>query len=158
MVETHRDLANEVLRLEEPYRTTVTLRYFEDLSIEEVAVRMGVPKNTARSRLSRGLAQLRERLEGRYGERAAWVAAMVPLARRQLGSTAGRVVLTATTGVLVKKFVFGSTAAVACLCLVVWQLTKGPEATAVPVDHGMANVATGSVLASPRAPSPTTTS
>tara|TARA_R110002072_G_scaffold27804_2_gene90193 strand:- start:23533 stop:26124 length:2592 start_codon:yes stop_codon:yes gene_type:complete len=135
-VETHRDLANEVLRLAEPYRTTITLRYFEDLSIEAVAERMGVPKNTARSRLTRGLAQLRERLEQRFGQQAAWVAAVLPLARRQVGSTAGRVVLTTASGILMKKFV--AVALAATICLIAWRLVSPPETrTTSPTDSSV---------------------
>lgn len=142
-VETHRDLADEVLRLAEPYRTTITLRYFEDLSIEAAAERMGVPKNTARSRLVRGLAQLRERLEQRLGERTAWVTALLPLARRRLGSTAGRVVLTTASGILMKKFVIAALAAAACL--VAWQLVAPPETQTTPVPGTSVRTASGSL-------------
>ena len=55
-------LISAVRDLDEPYRTTVLLRYFEDLSVEELSRRMGVPSSTSRTRLQRALAQLRARL------------------------------------------------------------------------------------------------
>jgi RNA polymerase sigma-70 factor (ECF subfamily) len=58
-----RRLVAALLALEEPYRAALLLRYFEDLSVPEVALRLGVPLETARTRLRRGLARLRERLD-----------------------------------------------------------------------------------------------
>ncbi|MCA8948237.1 MAG: RNA polymerase sigma factor, partial [Planctomycetes bacterium] len=116
-VAAHRDLANLVLALDEPYRSTVTLRYFDGLSIDEVARATGVPKNTARSRLSRGLARLRAALDGQYGDRAAWAAVVLPLARRSL--TVGKAAPAVFAGVLVKKLILAAAAAV--LCISVWQ-------------------------------------
>ncbi|HEX6885689.1 MAG TPA: sigma-70 family RNA polymerase sigma factor [Planctomycetota bacterium] len=62
--ESHRDLVEAVLELREPFRTTVLLRYLEELAPDEVAARQGVPVATVHSRLARGLAALR----ARYGE------------------------------------------------------------------------------------------
>jgi RNA polymerase sigma-70 factor (ECF subfamily) len=60
--ETHRRVVEEVMRLAEPYRTTVLLRWFEGLAPAEIAARTGVPAETVRTRLHRALAQLRDRL------------------------------------------------------------------------------------------------
>ena len=46
-------VARAVLALEEPFRTTVLLRYFEGLEPGEIARRMGIPPETARTRLHR---------------------------------------------------------------------------------------------------------
>ncbi len=71
--ETQTLLVREVLALEEPYRSTVLLRWFEDLSAEEVAQRQGVPLETVRTRLKRAVARLRERMDERHGgDRRAW--------------------------------------------------------------------------------------
>jgi len=72
-----RALIEAVLELEEPYRSTLLLRYQDGLSAEAIAVRHGVPASTVRNRLSRGIAHLRERLERRHGR--AWSALLVPL-------------------------------------------------------------------------------
>ncbi|MFK7740685.1 MAG: sigma-70 family RNA polymerase sigma factor [Planctomycetota bacterium] len=83
-LELHRELLQAVAALGEPYREAVTLRYLEGLSVDEVAERAGVPRNTARSRLTRALAMLREQLDQRHGERSAWLLLLTPLARRPL--------------------------------------------------------------------------
>src|SRR6185503_2772695 len=67
--ELQRILVESVLALDESERTAVLLRYFENLSAEEIARRSGVPAGTVRSRLSRGLERLRERLEARIDRR-----------------------------------------------------------------------------------------
>jgi RNA polymerase sigma-70 factor (ECF subfamily) len=45
--------------LEDRYREVVRLRYFEDLLPCQIADRMGLPVETVRTRLKRGLAQVR---------------------------------------------------------------------------------------------------
>jgi len=65
-----RVLVEAVLSLEEPYRSTILLRYFEDLSGEEIARRYGIPGSTVRNRLRRGLAELRARLDRKLGDGA----------------------------------------------------------------------------------------
>ena len=87
-------VAGEVARLAEPYRTALHLRYFEGLAPEELARRAGVPLETARTRLRRGLALLRERLDRAHGERRAWALALGPLASLPRGAGA----TTTTTG------------------------------------------------------------
>ena len=80
-VETHRLLAELVASLPEPNRTAVILRFYEDLEPAEIARRLGVPPGTARARVHRGLAQLRERLDARHGgDRERWLALAAPLA------------------------------------------------------------------------------
>ena len=75
-------LAREVAALPEPYRTALHLRHFEGCTPDEIARRLGVPLETARTRLRRGLALLRERMDAACGgRRDAWVLALVPLAR-----------------------------------------------------------------------------
>lgn len=78
-VDTQRRLAEVVLELSEPYRTTVLLRYFHDLSAAEISRRQGVPAGTVRWRLKRGLDELRERLDRRWGGRRSWCLAFTVL-------------------------------------------------------------------------------
>jgi RNA polymerase sigma-70 factor (ECF subfamily) len=75
-----RRVADAVQALDEPYRTTVWLRWFEDLAAHEVAARMAVPVATVRTRLQRAHAQLRARLDRDYGHRAAWAVLALPFA------------------------------------------------------------------------------
>jgi RNA polymerase sigma factor (sigma-70 family) len=79
--ELHRLLVESVLALGETERTAILLCYFEGLSAEEVARRAGVPAATIRSRVHRGLAHVRERLEAR-GNRRELFAGLALLARR----------------------------------------------------------------------------
>ncbi|MEZ5965689.1 MAG: sigma-70 family RNA polymerase sigma factor [Planctomycetota bacterium] len=75
------EVVAELAALAEPYRSTLVLRYFEDLTPIEIARRQGVPDATVRARLKRGLDALRRRLDRRYGDdRAAWCTALLPLA------------------------------------------------------------------------------
>lgn len=75
--ESARRLAGQVLALEEPYRSVVLARYFDGLDANEIARRTGTNPSTVRTRLERGLRQLRERLERSEGER--WQLALAPL-------------------------------------------------------------------------------
>lgn len=75
----HRAVVDAVLALQEPYRSAVVLRYLDDLPLHEVAARLQVPTETARTRIKRGLDQLRQKLDHRYGDRAAWAALLLPL-------------------------------------------------------------------------------
>lgn len=62
------ELVVEAVRaLDEPYRATIVARYLDELSPAAIARRDGVPVRTVHTRLTRGLARLRERLAGRIG-------------------------------------------------------------------------------------------
>lgn len=63
--ELQRVLVDIVLQLAEPYRTTILLRYFEDLRPRQIAERQGVAEATVRSRLQRACRDLRQRMEQR---------------------------------------------------------------------------------------------
>ena len=77
--ELQRMLAEEVVRLGEPQKTVVLLRYFEGLSSAEIARRTGAPAATVRSHLARGLERMRRRLDERHGGRSVWSAALLDL-------------------------------------------------------------------------------
>lgn len=47
-------------RVDEVYRAAVTLFYLEDCSYKEIAAVLGVPVGTVKSRIARGVAQLRQ--------------------------------------------------------------------------------------------------
>lgn len=50
-------------------RTAVVLRYYEQLEYDEIAALTGVREGTVRSRVSRGISVLRERMGQEMGER-----------------------------------------------------------------------------------------
>jgi protocatechuate 3,4-dioxygenase beta subunit len=56
--------------LEDPFRHTLILHYFEGLSVTEIASKLGAPKPTISSRLKRGRERLREMMQTRYGSSA----------------------------------------------------------------------------------------
>src|SRR5690606_25812636 len=68
-----------VRELPEAQRDAVLLRYFDDLPPRAIAERLGVPVATVKTRLKRGLAALRERLDAEHGDRRTWVAALLPI-------------------------------------------------------------------------------
>lgn len=55
-------VVERLMQLREPYRCTLLARYYEDLTPGEIAVREGIPLATVKTRLRRGLADLREDL------------------------------------------------------------------------------------------------
>ena len=73
-----RRLVDAVMALDEPYRKTVLLRFFDELPQREIAKRCGIPTTTVNSRLTRGLERLRHELDRDFGERRAWVCLFLP--------------------------------------------------------------------------------
>jgi RNA polymerase sigma-70 factor (ECF subfamily) len=61
--EAHR-IAHTLETLEPIYREALVLRFQEELSLQEMSAVMGVPLTTVSSRIYRGLATLREQMEG----------------------------------------------------------------------------------------------
>jgi RNA polymerase sigma-70 factor (ECF subfamily) len=57
-------MARALSRVPAAYREALTLRFREDLSLEEMAGIINVPLSTVKSRLYRGLESLRKELEG----------------------------------------------------------------------------------------------
>ncbi len=73
-----RRVADAVFRLEEPYRRAILHRFYEDLPPREIARLEGIPVETVRTRLKRGLERLRRTLDRDFGgARSAWC---IPLA------------------------------------------------------------------------------
>ncbi len=117
LLETQRGVVEAVRRLDEPYRTTITLRFLEELPARDVARRMGVPVKTVHTRVERGLARLRVSLDQAYGGHSAWVAVFAPLAERAKG---GALLGTLGSGGLLMGTIWklGGTAAVLALLAV----------------------------------------
>jgi RNA polymerase sigma factor (sigma-70 family) len=76
-VEAQRLAAELVVSLDEPYRSTVLLRFFEDRSTNEIARLHDVAPATVRWRLKIAVDRLRDELDGQYrGGRRAWMLAV----------------------------------------------------------------------------------
>jgi RNA polymerase sigma factor (sigma-70 family) len=135
-LETERRLAELVLALDEPYRSTVVYRYWEGLSAAEIARLQDVPAGTVRWRLKTGLDRLRAALDADVpGGRARWIVLFAPIA------SAPRVASGATIGkgfLLAKKSL---TIAVALALLVAGGaalLVRGQAAAPTPPDERLA--------------------
>ncbi|MHC4491304.1 MAG: sigma-70 family RNA polymerase sigma factor, partial [Planctomycetota bacterium] len=137
--EAQRRVVAAVLALDDPYRTAVLLRYFDDLSPKEIARRTGEPAATVRSRLKRALDMLRGRLDAEYGgQPGAWCAAFLPLAlapRRALAT--GGVV----AGVKSKAALFA--ALLILLVATVWITVDLRSGSTPPPRQGLATRADG---------------
>jgi len=77
--ETLRKVVDAVVALDEPYRSTVLLRFWEDLPPREVAARQGVSVEAVRSRTRRALGMLRASFSAQHGGGKDWIEAVVPL-------------------------------------------------------------------------------
>ncbi|MCC6408348.1 MAG: sigma-70 family RNA polymerase sigma factor [Planctomycetes bacterium] len=122
-LDAHALLVEAVRALDEPYRTTVVLRFLEELSPAEVAARTGVPLRTVHTRTTRALAKLRERLDRRAGDRATWLACLAPLLQHPGTPYLG--------ALLVNSKLFVAAAALAVVSATGWWLARGPEAALV---------------------------
>lgn len=138
-------------------RSALVLRYQDGKSAAEIARELGVPAATVRSRIARGLAQLREELDRRAhsrGEehpRESWLAALTPLAFPELPALPGAAAAGATstvlvTGLIMKKVVL-SLSALAASAAVYLLATGGftglepePAALATPAAHPAARL------------------
>jgi RNA polymerase sigma factor (sigma-70 family) len=99
----HRRLVDAVLALDEPYRSTLLLRFFDGLPPRAIAERKGLNDATVRTHLKRGLDRLRERFDAEHGgDRRAWLAALAPLVGPALPGgavvAAGATITAAATG------------------------------------------------------------
>jgi RNA polymerase sigma factor (sigma-70 family) len=62
-VATRDAISRAVVRLDADHRIVVILRYWADLSVDEIAARLDVPSGTVKSRLHYALRSMRPRLE-----------------------------------------------------------------------------------------------
>lgn len=104
-VELQRRLAGAVLDLDEPYRTVILLRYFEQLKPARIAQRLGRPVATIHTHIQRGLKALRQRLDAEFGERGTWQMALLPL----LAGTASLALMRSLVAVAVLLLTLGTT-------------------------------------------------
>ncbi|MBI5433701.1 MAG: sigma-70 family RNA polymerase sigma factor, partial [Planctomycetes bacterium] len=146
--DTLRAVTDAVLALDEPYRAVILQRYFEGLELAEIAARSREPLATVRSRHTRALARLRERLDRAHGgERGAWVLGLVALVGDERSGLvgAGFGVGTVTSGALIMstkvKFVVAAALAVVALLAVWFGAQAASRSTADPAVSERALVA-----------------
>jgi RNA polymerase sigma-70 factor (ECF subfamily) len=74
-------LGESVLDLAEPYIAVILLRYFEGLSIRDIADNLHIPIGTVKTRLKVARAVLRQGLDDAYhGDRTTWARPLVAYA------------------------------------------------------------------------------
>ena len=129
--ETLRAIAVAVHELDEPFRTVVVLRFWHDATASDIAARLGVPAETVRTRLFRGLERLRARLDTRPGGRAAWGGSLGAFASaKKAAGVAAPAAAMLGAGILMNtKLLLGGTALVVTAAIAV---TSWPAA-AVPI-------------------------
>ncbi|MFN0007645.1 MAG: sigma-70 family RNA polymerase sigma factor [Planctomycetota bacterium] len=131
-LEVQRTLIEALDELADPFRSTLVLHYFEGLSSAEIARLQHVPSATVRWRHQRGLDELREKLDRRFGgSRAAWCLLFAPLARPDLASIPSGVLAMSAAS----KILAVSLAAAAVAGVIWWQLDLPEEQTAVAAAH-----------------------
>jgi RNA polymerase sigma factor (sigma-70 family) len=121
-----RQLADLVLALDEPYRTTILLRFYQGIEPAEIARASGVPAGTVRWRVNEGIRRLRGSLDS-APERGEWRRALLPfLGAAPAASPAlqGGLLIMSTKTKLV-----AATIAVAALAVGAWTWPTGPAGT-----------------------------
>ncbi|MCK6446413.1 MAG: sigma-70 family RNA polymerase sigma factor [Planctomycetes bacterium] len=145
-----------VEEMDEPYRSAIVLRFYEDLEPREMAARLGVPVETARTRVKRAMALLRARLDREYGnDTPRWASSLFLWT---LPAPTGGVPL--ADGASAARWATGGVALVGCAILLWFALTRAsapPEAVAAlersaPAETGAAiePQASSSAAAAPR--------
>ena len=107
-------LLNEVQRLDEPYRTTILLLYFEGLPAADIADRLDVPDSTIRWRHRHALESLRKVLAEKDPERRRLKALLIP------AGGAAAVAVESSTGLFGGKSVWAGLAVVLASVLSLW--------------------------------------
>ena len=101
-------LVELVQGLDEPYRTAIVLRFLRGRSPKAIAAELGIPVKTVYTRVERGLARLRAKLDRHSGgDRSTWIRALAPLIEAPLGRF-GLVLSTAVIPMKVKLIAGGT--------------------------------------------------
>ena len=115
-------LSQAVRELQEPYRSTILLRWYEGLEPQEIARRTGTNQATVQTRLHRALGLLRQDLDRRsHGDRSRWLSVWIPL-MAPLPSKPWMIAMTLKT-----KLVLAAVAVVACTSAVVYSISGENE-------------------------------
>ena len=145
-----RAVLDGVLGLDEPYRAAILARFYEGRRPREIARDLGLPVSTVNSRLQRGQAALRQRLERRFGDGSRLRAGLVALwLGREPGvvaaSTAAAIGTTSgvlTMGLKTKVAACGLAVAVGALLLVErFGEAERPAGGAAPAESASAELA-----------------
>lgn len=124
-----RRVVEAVVALDEPYRSAVVLRYYEDLPPREIARRLGTPVATVRTHIHRGLEKLRQKFDADHGnDRRPWCVALAPIAGLELlsstagGATGAAAVMTGAIAMSAKVKIAAIVILVPSLSVALWQI------------------------------------
>lgn len=115
-------LTQALLSLPEPYRDVLLQRYFEDCWPAAIAARAGVPVETVKTRIKRGLAMLREQLEAQGARQGGWRAGLIGAFGLSRGAAMAVGVVAMGTSV---KLAIGGAAMVAVAVATWWAMQPG---------------------------------
>ncbi|MEM7202100.1 MAG: sigma-70 family RNA polymerase sigma factor [Planctomycetota bacterium] len=135
-VDAQRRVSQAVVQLPEPVRSAVLLRYYEGLNATAIGARLGIPAATVRTRLRRGIQELRVALEGDFGPdwRARCAVLLVPGVRAPAVVAAGSISLPGVLLMtLLPKLVLPS-AAVLCATGLLWLWPRAATPVGGPGD------------------------
>lgn len=65
-IEEKIDLLDAIYKLDEKYKTVLILRYYHDLTLEQIAININEPLGTVKTNIKRGLEKLKPFLKGVY--------------------------------------------------------------------------------------------
>ncbi len=150
-IELRRRLLDAVESLDEPYRSTIVWRYLDGLPPSAIARKHNMPVKTVKTRLARGLKQLRERLDRTHGDRRAWA---MPLAAivwpNKAVATASTMNLLAIGGVVMAAKTLVAAGVLIVIALGVWAVVDRqqdvPERTPSSETPSGAREAAGATL------------
>lgn len=126
--EMHRSVVDAVQTLRDPVRTTLLLRFWEDLPPREIAKRMNAPVETVRTRIKRGLQELRGSLDKQHGRREAWSLPLLSFTtgRRAVAAPMSLAVTTSVILMNIKALAIGAIVVLGVIGAFVWN-TNQPD-------------------------------
>ncbi len=130
-----RRVVDAVLELREPYQATILHRFLENQSAQEIAARFDLPVETVRTRVKRGIEQLRRILDERHnGDYRRWHQSLILLTTLPVGTITQVAAATTLFGLSLKTLWLGA-AALLTACLfgyagwALWPATTLPAKT-----------------------------
>jgi RNA polymerase sigma factor (sigma-70 family) len=92
-----RRVVDAVGTLDEPYRSVILYRYYDDMPPRTIARLLDIPVETVKTRIQRGLKRMRAQLDASYdGDRKAWCVALAPLVGIEVAATSTGVAVAAS--------------------------------------------------------------
>ncbi|MDF1838919.1 MAG: sigma-70 family RNA polymerase sigma factor, partial [Planctomycetota bacterium] len=124
-LEAQREVLDAVQALKEPYLSTIVLRYFEGKGPREIALQLGVPERTIKTRLTRAHTHLRERLGARYQDQFGnWAPALLAFSGFK-GPKLGALSIPTAGALIMKKKLLVVAALAVAVCIPFALQTRG---------------------------------